>query len=82
MSHGIKLQVLRVHAMNEYVGAVINNKTLFNKLVITIVKAGLILRLGYVPEERRANRTQNYHLKLYFRGGQGIDSLILRSVYH
>jgi hypothetical protein len=55
MSRGIKLQVLRVHAMNEYVGAVINNKTLCNKLVINIVKAGLVLCLGYVPEKRRAN---------------------------
>jgi len=51
MSYGIKLQVLRVHTMNEYVGAVINNKTLCNKLVINILKAGLVLRLGYVPEK-------------------------------
>jgi len=63
MSRGIKLQVLRVHAVNEYVGTVINNKTLCNKLVINIVKAGLVLRLGYAPEKRRANRTRNSHLK-------------------
>jgi hypothetical protein len=62
MSRGIKLQVLRVHAVNEYVGAVIN-KTLCSKLVINIVKAGLVLRLGYIPEKRRAKRTQNSHLK-------------------
>jgi len=50
MSRGIKLQVLRVHAMNEYVGAVINNKTLRNKLVINIVKAGLFYVLKNVAQ--------------------------------
>jgi hypothetical protein len=80
MSHGIKLQVLRVHAMNLYVGAVINDKTLCNKLVITIVKAGLVLRLGYVPEKRRANRTENSHLELYFWGVRGL--IVLFYVVH
>jgi hypothetical protein len=67
MSHGIKLQAL--HAMNEYVGAVINNRTLCKRLVINVVQAGLVLCLGYVREERRANRTQNSHLKNVFPGG-------------
>jgi len=71
MSHGIKLQVLRVHAVNEYVGAVINSKTLCSKLVINIVKAGLVLRLGYIPEKRRAKRTQNSHLKQWISQGLG-----------
>jgi hypothetical protein len=27
------------------------------------IQAGLVLRHGYVPDKRRANRTQNSHLK-------------------
>jgi len=46
------------------------------------VQAGLILRLGYVPEKHRASRMQKSQLEQYISWGLGIDTLILYRVFH
>jgi hypothetical protein len=80
MRRGIKLQVPRVRAMNEYVGAIIDNKTLCNNLVINIVKAGPFYAWVTFLENVAQIETKFPFKNIVFPGGYGIDSRIPLSV--